>query len=69
MLDLLAAHREREFERVIAKAEEEGVENAREIAEGFTEKVDEWSRLVAEIDHDPDRYEELLRERVFSKLD
>jgi TRAP-type C4-dicarboxylate transport system substrate-binding protein len=69
MKDLLAEHRQSEFERVVAKAEEEGVENARELAEKFAERVEEWSRLVAEIGHDPDRYEQLLRDRLFSRLD
>lgn len=67
--DLLSRHRRAEFERTVAKAQAEGVENARELAEIFAEKVETWSRLVADIDHDPDRYEQLLRERVFSKLD
>jgi TRAP-type C4-dicarboxylate transport system substrate-binding protein len=69
MEDMLAAHRQAEFERVVAKAEGDGVGNARDIARSFVEKVKDWSRLVAEIEHDPDRFEELLRERVFSKLD
>jgi TRAP-type C4-dicarboxylate transport system substrate-binding protein len=69
MKDLLAAHRRKELDRVVAKAQEEGVENGRELAMAFAEKIEEWSRLVAEIDHDPDRYEQLLDERVFSNLD
>lgn len=69
MTDLLAAYRDGEPKRVIAKAEEAGVQDAGALAAQFKVKVEEWSRLVTDISHDPDRYEMLLSERVFSKLD
>ncbi len=57
-----------EWDAAIAAGEEDGIENAREIIEGFRATVDKWRAIVAEVDGDKAAYAAALEREIFSKM-
>jgi len=58
-----------EWEAAIEQAESDGVENAREMIEGFRETVDKWRGIVKEIGDDKEAFEAALEREIFSKYE
>lgn len=65
---LLAEHIKNENDRVIAKAKKDGVTDAEAMLKAYSESVDRWQKIVAEGGRDPDKFQQALQERIFSKL-
>mgnify|MGYP000925747666 CR=1 FL=1 len=68
MLDLLAAHRKKEVERVLAQASERGVPGAEPLVNDFLALVEKWKKIVAETGDDYDAYQTALEREIFSKV-
>lgn len=66
--EILEAHRAQEVERVIETARQNGVEDPEAIAEAFLRNLEKWRGIVAEIGHDPERYEEALRREIYDRV-
>lgn len=65
----LDAHRKSEKARVVAKAEEAGVDDAEGMIDQLLALRDKWKGIVAETGDDPKKYEQALWDHVYSKLD
>lgn len=69
-LDKLAEMRAKEWDAVIAQAEEDGVEDAEKLITDFRAVVEKWRGIIAEIGHeDRQAFEDALRREIFSKLE
>lgn len=68
LLAKLKEHRAGEKERVIAKATEDGVDDADELIGKFLNLIKKWEGIVAEIGDDPAAYEKALWDNIYSKL-
>jgi TRAP-type C4-dicarboxylate transport system substrate-binding protein len=68
MKALLASHVAGEQARVTADAEKRNVANPAVLVKTYLDKLDKWSRIVAETGGDRAKYEEALRREIFSKL-
>ncbi len=58
-----------EWEAAIAQGEADGIENAREMIEGFRKTVEKWQGLMEEIGDDKEAYEAALEREIYSKYD
>ena len=65
---LLVSHVAGEQARVISDADKRGVLNAAVLVKTYTEKLDKWTRIVAETGGDRSKYEEALRREIFSRI-
>ena len=54
--------------RVVSDADKRGVLNAAVLVKTYTEKLDKWTRIVAETGGDRSKYEEALRREIFSRI-
>ena len=59
---------EAEVGRVVEASQKKGVKNPEPIVKGYMDKVAKWTAIVAEINGDPDKFEEALRREIYSKV-
>lgn len=65
----LDEHRNGEYDRVLAKAKEDGLKNPEKMIGEFLSLIKKWEGIVAETGDDQAKYEKALWDNVFSKLD
>ena len=65
---LTIEHRKGELDKAVALALKKGVNNPREIAEKFVQKLKKWEGIVAKTGNDPDKYAQAMWDEVFSKV-
>ena len=62
-------YRKTEADLIIKMAQDAGIEGAEEIVNAFLANLEKWEGIIAEIGHDPAKYEEALQREIYSKLD
>ncbi len=67
-VDAFTKLREAEVDRVIELSKSRGINNPEPIINGYMEKVAKWTAIVAEINGDPEKFEEAVRREIYSKV-
>jgi len=70
--DMLASYdkqRHSEIERVSAAAKADNVQNVDASLQAFFNNVEKWNKIVADINGDPDKFEQALWTEIYSKID
>ncbi|WP_346908612.1 hypothetical protein [uncultured Roseibium sp.] len=57
----------KEVARVLGDPRAEKLE-LKGVVDALMKNVDKWTKILDEIGHDPDKYEEKLREEIYSKI-
>ncbi len=68
MAAALADFRAAEVDRIVAKAQEAGVADAKALFDTYLGLLDKWEGIVAEAGDDQDAYAKALQDEIFSKL-
>lgn len=68
LIQQLTEYREEEIQTAIETAKKRGVKNPEPTVKAFLKNLDKWKAIVAKIGHDETKYEQALRDEIYSKV-
>lgn len=68
MIAAFEAYKKEENERILAKAQKDGVKDAEKVMARFNENIAKWEKIVADNKGDPQKFQAALEKEIFSKL-
>ncbi|MDX3882732.1 MAG: hypothetical protein QHC81_29855, partial [Achromobacter sp.] len=68
LTQLLDAYRQDEVKNTIEAAKSRGAKNPEKVVEALLKNLEKWQTIVDKIGHDEAKYEQALRDEIYSKV-